>query len=178
MGITPDQFKQLEDRVSQNSKKRPLSVTPVPPSPVSSENRDIIFVCLDRYTTHEFTYYGKPIGKPRMTRRDVWKKRPIVLRYRKFADEIRAASGKLPSSPDMVVITAWMPMPKSWSRKKRDLLNNRPCRTRPDVDNVIKAVMDALFDEDCGIWVGVAIKYWCPIGQERLEVKLLYAKPE
>lgn len=30
-----------------------------------------------------------PIGKPRMTRADKWKKRPAVMRYRAFCDEAR-----------------------------------------------------------------------------------------
>ena len=35
-------------------------------------------------------------------------------------------------------------MPKSWSKKKRELLNGKPCTKRPDLDNCIKSVMDAL----------------------------------
>ena len=30
-----------------------------------------------------------PLGKPRMTQRDKWAKRPAVLRYRAFKDECR-----------------------------------------------------------------------------------------
>ncbi|GAG23977.1 unnamed protein product, partial [marine sediment metagenome] len=30
-----------------------------------------------------------PNTKPRMTKRDKWKKRPCVIKYRKFCDELR-----------------------------------------------------------------------------------------
>ncbi|WP_109391127.1 RusA family crossover junction endodeoxyribonuclease [Proteus cibi] len=32
--------------------------------------------------------------------------------------------------------------------------------TLPDVDNLIKAVMDAIFDEDCRVWNISASKLW------------------
>ena len=38
-----------------------------------------------------FTVPGIPRPKPRMTRRDQWKQRPIVVNYRDYADRIRAA---------------------------------------------------------------------------------------
>jgi uncharacterized cupin superfamily protein len=38
-----------------------------------------------------FTIPGNPVGKPRMTQRDKWAKRPAVLRYREWADRARAA---------------------------------------------------------------------------------------
>lgn len=31
-----------------------------------------------------------PVPKPRMTQRDKWQKRPAVMRYRAFCDEVRA----------------------------------------------------------------------------------------
>jgi len=38
---------------------------------------------------------GAPIPKPRQTRRDKWARRPCVLRYREWADQIRAAAGAI-----------------------------------------------------------------------------------
>ena len=35
-----------------------------------------------------------PVAKPRQTRSDVWKKRPCVVKYRQFADDLREAIGK------------------------------------------------------------------------------------
>ena len=36
-------------------------------------------------------YYINPVSKPRMTQRDVWKKRPVVVKYHAFCDEMRAS---------------------------------------------------------------------------------------
>jgi len=36
-------------------------------------------------------YKITPVPKPRQTRSDKWKQRPCVMRYRAFADEVRAA---------------------------------------------------------------------------------------
>lgn len=111
-----------------------------------------------------------------MTQRDKFIKRPNVQRYWAFKDALRAAAGTLPLNPDMVIVTAWVPVPPSWPKKKREAKVGQPCREKPDWDNIGKAVCDALFDEDACIWVGVTIKYWCLEGQERLNVKVLYAK--
>lgn len=176
MGVTPEQFRQLEERVAGNRHKPLAPVTPMPPSAVGRDTSNLIFASLDRYSSNEFVFNGKPLGKPRMTRRDKFKQRPCVMRYRAFADGLRAAAGNLPEGADMVIVTAWVPMPPSWSKNKKDQMLGQPCRQKPDWDNIGKAVCDALFDEDACIWVGVTIKYWCLAGQERLNVKVLYAK--
>ena len=54
-----------------------------------------------------------PVPKPRQTRSDVWKKRPAVMRYRQFADELRLACQYdefIPS--EELIIEFHMPMPK------------------------------------------------------------------
>lgn len=166
----------MEERVGKNRRQSPPAVAAIPPSPVASETPDIVLSCQDRYWTKEFTYHGAPIGKPRMTRRDQFIMRPAAQRYWKFKDALLIAAGPLPPSPDMVIITAWVPMAKSWSKKKQTEMAGKPCRNTPDWDNIGKGVCDALFDQDCMIWVGVTIKYWCYIGQEKVNIKILYAK--
>ena len=86
-----------------------------------------------------------PVPKPRQTRSDKWRKRPCVLRYRAFADELRAKAGPVPESPLEVDIMAHFPMPKSWSKAKRARMLGKPHRQRPDWDNVGKAICDALW---------------------------------
>jgi Holliday junction resolvase RusA-like endonuclease len=44
-----------------------------------------------------------------------------------------------------------VPMPKSWSERKRIKMNTRPHRSRPDLDNYAKALFDALYSEDSHI---------------------------
>ena len=60
----------------------------------------------------------KPVGKPRMTRRDVWAKRPVVLRYRAFKDVLKANYSHL-SNVNALYMEFHLKMPKSWSKKKR-----------------------------------------------------------
>ncbi len=61
-------------------------------------------------------YIINPVGKPRMTRRDKWKQRPPVMRYRMFCDEARLHGIQLPENGAHVTFV--LPMPKTWSKKK------------------------------------------------------------
>src|SRR5690554_3514466 len=97
-----------------------------------------------------------PMGKPRMTQRDKWKQRPEVMRYRAFRDEVRIRGVKLPESG--YHLTFVLPMPKSWSKKKRDAMRGAPHQQRPDKDNLEKALLDAIFEEDARIWDGRVTK--------------------
>lgn len=116
-----------------------------------------------------------PIGKPRMTRSDKWKKRPCVVAYREFADNLRLHAGRarLFRFPDAgAAIRFDIPMPKSWSKKKRKEMNGAPHAGKPDLDNCIKAVWDALGKEDCTIWhLAGAEKRWAESGSITIEVK-------
>lgn len=104
-----------------------------------------------------------PVPKPRQTIRDKWKKRPPVLRYRAFCDAIRAAGIQLPDHGYHVTFV--LPMPASWSNKKREQMNGKPHQQRPDRDNLEKALLDAIFEEDCTIWDGRTTKVWGEKGE-------------
>jgi Holliday junction resolvase RusA-like endonuclease len=41
-------------------------------------------------------------------------------------------------------VTFVLAMPDSWSKKKRALLDGQPHRQKPDIDNLLKFIMDAL----------------------------------
>ena len=92
-----------------------------------------------------------PLGKPRQTQRDRWAKRPCVLRYRAFADELRAKVGPVPPDPLHIRFIAFFPMPKSWSQKKKNSMRGANHRQKPDIDNICKAILDALLKDDSGI---------------------------
>lgn len=116
-------------------------------------------------TTIEFTIPGVPIGKPRMTQRDKWQQRPAVVKYRTWADSARLAlkqRGGLPEGADPIGIhcNAVFPLPASWSKKKRLELAGEYHQSKPDADNIAKAVMDALFKEDSGIAFETVVKRW------------------
>ena len=94
-----------------------------------------------------------PMGKPRMTQRDTWKKRPVVTRYYGFKDELNLKCNKAGViMGDVLGISFVIPMPKSWSKKKKAEFNNMPHQQTPDLDNLIKAVKDCLCKEDSNIW--------------------------
>ncbi|HEX6939435.1 MAG TPA: RusA family crossover junction endodeoxyribonuclease [Longimicrobiales bacterium] len=106
-----------------------------------------------------------PVPKPRMVRADKWKRRPAVLRYREFADRLRAelaAAGVADVAPEgRLRATFVLPMPKSWSKRKRAELAGRPHTSKPDVDNLAKALLDAAKPEgDAHVWSIAAMKVW------------------
>ena len=55
-------------------------------------------------------------------------------------------------------------MPKSWSQKKRDEYLGKPHRQVPDLDNFIKGLGDALYDDDSCIASICASKVWAARG--------------
>lgn len=107
---------------------------------------------------------GVPMAKPRMTRRDTWKLRPCVLAYRDFCDRARMAAN-WPAKRRLAGIWAievlvYLPMPRSWSERKRSQYAGTPHTQRPDGDNLLKAVCDALFVNDECLYRQTVVKYW------------------
>ena len=121
-----------------------------------------------------------PLGKPRMTQRDKWKKRPPVIRYHAFKDKCRKIVDRTPGLRDClasgsVVDVSWvayLPIPKSWSKKKKAEMAGRIHRAKPDRDNIDKAILDTLFIEDSGIGCGILTKRWDDGQGPRLEITL------
>lgn len=109
-----------------------------------------------------------PVAKPRQTRSDKWNQRPCVVKYRAFCDELRLHIKDLPEAVSLKFV---VPMPKSRSRKKCEKMNGTPHRQKPDIDNYIKAVLDALCDDDSHIHTVLAKKVWGWTGQ--IEIKEL-----
>ena len=62
-----------------------------------------------------------PVPKPRMTRRDKWARRPAVMKYYAYKDEVRLKKVQIPFSNYHVIFV--LPMPKSWSKTKREEMN-------------------------------------------------------
>lgn len=109
--------------------------------------------------------------KPRMTQRDKWQERPSVVRYRAFCDLARlSAPSDLPQNPDLVKLRIQIEVPKSWSKKKKQKMIGTPHRVKPDWDNLAKAVCDALWSEDSGIYKAEVEKIWGETSQIEVEV--------
>lgn len=113
-------------------------------------------------------YPVTPVPKPRMTQSDTWKKRPSVMRYRAFCDECRLLNVQIPDSGAHVVFN--VPMPKSWPKKKKREMLGQPHQQTPDVDNLQKALMDAVMKDDSCVWNIQTTKLWAETGS--IEIKL------
>ena len=62
-------------------------------------------------------------------------------------------------------ITFYITMPKSWSKRKKEQMNGKPHKSRPDLDNLLKAFKDALLKEDSHVWqYGKIEKRWADVG--------------
>ena len=115
---------------------------------------------------YKFTVEHQPMGAPRMTRRDKWKQRDCVVRYRAFKDAIRLEFMRLRHCPlpgENVLSLSWVATfepPQSWSKKRKAEAIGELHRSKPDRDNIDKAVLDALFEDDSGIAAGHIEKRW------------------
>lgn len=115
----------------------------------------------------EITLLVDPCPKPRMTRSDKWKKRPCVMKYRAFADELRYQAKLNDYEPGTSLSLRFViPMPKSWSKTKKKEMLGTPHKQRPDLDNLLKAFKDALLKEDSHVHTYVSIsKVWGEMGK-------------
>jgi Holliday junction resolvase RusA-like endonuclease len=100
-----------------------------------------------------------PVPKPRMTASDRWKSRGCVVKYWDFKSKLIELYGdrELPESIGLIFI---IPMPISWSEKKKSLMDGKPHQAKPDIDNLCKSIFDCLAASDAYIWRLEAVKYW------------------
>lgn len=90
-----------------------------------------------------------------MTRADKWKKRDCVLRYFAFKEECQSKGVKFENGQSITFI---LPFPKSYSDKKKRELDGQPHTLKPDTDNLLKSLLDALYQNDAHIWHIAEIK--------------------
>jgi Holliday junction resolvase RusA-like endonuclease len=175
--LTPEQFggglavlKKLADEVCGNGDLKPVVVGTL---------KEPVFMRVTVPQPKESKFFSipvTPIGAPRMTRRDKWLKprRPCVQAYFDYRAILQKATGDIPTVPDRVELKAFVPMPPSWSKKKKEVMAGKPHRQKPDLDNICKGIFDSLFIEDGGVWSGEQFKYWCREGEQRVELKLIW----
>ena len=109
--------------------------------------------------TSVITINVAPCSKPRITQADKWKKRPSVVKFFAFRDAIKQSTIHN-IALESFDIEFYIQMPKSWSKKKKELHNGNPHKQRPDLDNYIKAWCDSVFEEDSVVWRFKASKRW------------------
>ena len=148
---------------------------------VYSENKGINkIISEDKYvldrTQNYFMFDVIPMGAVRMTQSDKWKTNPIhpdpnkrqrevVRRYFKFKNDLfeQALQMKFELGTFLDAVY-FIPMPTSWSEKKRKNMVGLPCKVKPDTDNITKAIKDALKIEDGEVWWEKAEKRWAYLG--------------
>lgn len=119
-------------------------------------------------TGHKTTYVYDvtPNPKVRMTRRDTWssdKVRPAVVKWRAFKTEVERLGITV---QDGDCIAFGIPMPESWSAKKRAAHAFTPHRAKPDLDNLLGGLFDAAMPKgDQHIaGLGEVRKFWSYFG--------------
>lgn len=117
-----------------------------------------------------------PFGAVRMTKRDriflnpnhpdpKKRQRQAVADYFEFKTQLMYCAYetqyKLDEVPELVF---FIPMPQSWSDKKKVKMNGTKHEVKPDIDNLVKGFFDALTKNDGNIWKINAKKYWAHKG--------------
>ncbi len=120
-------------------------------------------VASDNYDSQPREYPITGVPKPRQTQSDKWNKRPAVLRYRAFADDVKRLKVFLPECAAHVTFV--MPMPESWKPEKKSEFDGKPHQQKPDWDNLGKALCDAIYGEDSHIWDCRVTKIWGYVGK-------------
>jgi Holliday junction resolvase RusA-like endonuclease len=89
----------------------------------------------------------KPMGAVRMTQRGKWTN-PQAQKYLAYKSEIqrqvRLQAPELIKQACEVSINFWMPIPESWSAKKKIASIGKSVTVKPDIDNLVKGLFDAL----------------------------------
>ncbi len=114
-------------------------------------------------------------GKPTMTRRDKWKQRDCVMEYRRWCDTLREYCPKppAPESIQEIIIEAQYGMPSAWSAKKQAAMLGTHKRTKPDGDNIAKAICDALWKQDQQLGDIVVRRRWARIDLTTISISSL-----
>ncbi|GAB3283120.1 RusA family crossover junction endodeoxyribonuclease [Larkinella harenae] len=89
-----------------------------------------------------------------MTQRDTWKQRACVIAYRRYKDAIRPYAMDLTADPLKIVFH--LPISASLSKKKQIAHLGQLHRHKPDVDNLLKGLMDAWLKNDqavASVWI-------------------------
>lgn len=120
------------------------------------------------------------MAKPRLTKADAitmrrirahqrltakqQKREALLCRWLTFIEEVRLRKVHIPDQNSQVIFL--LPMPNSWTQRMRDQMRGYPHRGKKDkarkndVDNLLKAILDAVFGDDSGVWDIRPTKIW------------------
>ncbi len=139
------------------ARKITLNLTPQPP--IRSNRGDSIFFRIPRDQL-------RPDGLRRLLR---------LERYNNYKVELLAEAKRkrfeLPASG--LHVTFYLPLPKTWSKKKKKACHGLLCQSRPDLDNLLKGFFDALVSEDKFVASISACKRWVDFPLGWIELSLV-----
>ncbi|WP_298505136.1 RusA family crossover junction endodeoxyribonuclease [uncultured Sphaerochaeta sp.] len=121
-----------------------------------------------------------PMGAPRQARSDKWKRRPVIDRYHAYKDLLVFVDSKvnikkvINDTGVSLVCMFTMPIPPSWPKKLQESVVGLPhsgivlprnkigklVTTKPDIDNMAKGVLDAIYGEDSHVWANMGFKIY------------------
>lgn len=121
--------------------------------------------------------YGEPVGKPRMTRADRWRRRSCVMRYWEWTDRLREAAKTREkitlTKPTQLHVVAHLQIPAYWGASKRLAHRGTAHTAKPDGSNILKGIEDALFVNDQMLFASSIYKFWDDGGGPRVSVMIL-----
>ena len=130
----------------------------------------------------EFLIPGDPVpkGRPRFTLNGRTYTPKKTTEYEALVKKCFQESGFEPFSEEVplrVMIDMNFAMPKSWSNKKRSEMRWKPCLKRPDLDNCVKSITDALngvaFYDDSQIAELITSKQWSDNGNAKVYINVI-----
>ena len=138
---------------------------------------------------NQLVIYGAPMAKPRMTRKDQFltklrtfrterdaRRAEMLQRYFDWCNGVRAQAGlrgKLVLTRGVrISVYVFLGMPMSWSQKERTAMVGAPHLVKPDADNFLKGLCDALFENDQMIYHKRIEKRWDDGRGPRMEVSV------
>jgi Holliday junction resolvase RusA-like endonuclease len=138
-------------------KKIILNITPI--THVRTTQGDRIFFRIPREKL-------RPSGLKRLIRIEKYNNYKLSL-----LSEAKSKGFKMPHQG--ASIKFFIPVPKSWSKKKKKQYHKQLHQSRPDLDNLLKAMTDSLCEEDKYIaHYGELAKYWVDFDIGWIEVTI------
>lgn len=74
--------------------------------------------------------------------------------------------------PQGCSIRFYVPVPRTWSKKKKAVMHFKLHQTKPDIDNLCKAFFDSLLTQDMGIAHYEAAKFWVDLPTGWIEIAI------
>jgi len=106
-----------------------------------------------------------PMPRPIVTRDGRGHIPSKVHKYEQLvATQYKAAGGTVHGGPVAVTIAFWFQMAKSWPKYKKRDRKGMPKTDKPDLDNVVKTILDGLnkvaYEDDAQVYKIHAVKHW------------------